>query len=315
MKTIVTGAAGFIPSHLVDRLLADGHEVIGIDSMVTGFDDNIADALKNPKFEIIKKDLKQCEKSKFEGVDMIFHMAAYPIRMKKLYDYKTYYKQTEGGALAALEIARRNDIKLFVLPASTTLYGQAKQVPTPEEFIGPDSSFYGTAKFNTERWAEAYSGLFGLDVLITRFGRIQGPRSRNGAAWELVKKIEKNPKRLQVLGNGQQTRSFVHVKDCVEGMMVSMRNRKGKVDRFNIANDDTATIKDMVDILLEEANLTGKTKVAYQDEPVGWKGDNVIVFPDISKLKSCGWRPTMNSKETLRDCIRWTLKEVRAGSR
>lgn len=313
LKIIVTGGAGFIGSHLVDRLLADGHEVICIDNLISGCTPNIIEAQKNPKFSMIKADLKDCENKKFEGTDVIFHMAAYPIRQDKLFEYKIYLEQTEGGTLAALEIARKNDIPLFVMPASTTLYGQAKVVPTPEDFVGPDSSFYGTAKYNSERWTEAYAGLFGTNILIDRFGRILGPRSRNGSVWELIQRLLKNPKELHVLGNGTQVRSYLHVSDCVEGMLVSLRNRKGNVDRFNIANSDTATVKDMIKIILEESK-SDKTKVIYADEPVGWKGDNAIVFPDVAKLEACGWKPTKTSKETIRDCVRWTLSELKKTS-
>ena len=310
MKVIVTGGAGFIGSHLVDRLLADGHEVVCIDSLVSGCESNIVGAKKSPKFSMINADLKSCENRKFEGVDIVFHMAAYPIRQDRLFDYKTYLEQTEGGTLSALEIARKNDIPLFVMPGTTGLYGQAKVVPTPESFVGPDPSFYGTSKYNSERWCEAYSGLFGLNVLIDRFGRILGPRSRNGSVWELIHRLLDNPKELRVLGNGTQVRSYVHVKDCVEGMMVSLKNRGGSVDRFNIANDDTATVKDMIKIILEEYG-PNSTKVVYAKEPVGWKGDPAMAFPDAAKLESCGWKPTKTSKEAIRDCVRWTLSELK----
>ena len=262
LRILVTGGAGFIGSHLVDRLLADGHDVGCIDNLISGCAPNIIEAQKNPRFSMIKADLKDCENRKLEGIDVIFHMAAYPIRRDKLFDYKIYLEQTEGGTLAALEIARKNDIPLFVMPASTTLYGQAKVVPTPEDFIGPDPSFYGTAKYNSERWTEAYSGLFGINILIDRFGRILGPRSRNGSVWELVQRLLENPKELHVLGNGTQVRSYLHVSDCVEGMMVSLKNRKGNVDRFNIANNDTATVKDMIKIIIEESKFDN-TKVVY----------------------------------------------------
>ena len=313
MRVIVTGGAGFVGSHLVDRLLADGNEVICIDNLISGCAPNLIEAQKNPKFSLIRGDLKDFENKKFEGINVVFHMAAYPIRQDKLFDYKTYLDQTEGGTLAALEIARKNDIPLFAMAATTSLYGQAKVVPTPEDFVGPDPSFYGTSKYNSERWTAAYAGLFGINILIDRFGRILGPRSRNGSVWELVQRLLANPKELHVLGNGTQVRSYLHVSDCVEGMMVSLRNRKGNIDRFNIANTDTATVKDMVNIILEESG-SNNTKVVYSDEPFGWKGDPSLVFPDIAKLEACGWKPTKTSKETIRDCVRWTLSELKKTS-
>ena len=235
-------------------------------------------------------------------------MAAYPIRIDKLFDYKIYLTQTEGGTLSALEIARKNQIPLFVMPASTTLYGRAPTVPTKEDFIGPDMSFYGTAKFNSERWCEAYAGLFGLNVLIARFGRILGPRSRNGSVWELVNKLHANTNVLEVLGNGEQRRSFLHVQDCIEGMLTAMKHRQGLVDRFNIANTDTASVKEMVEIIMQESGVF--PKVNYGADSVGWRGDNEMVFPDAAKLRSFGWEPKRDSKETIRDCVRWTIREV-----
>jgi UDP-glucose 4-epimerase len=302
-RALVTGGAGFIGSHLVDRLQKDGYDVLVIDNSISGEFNNI-----KANTRIIRSDLSKCENESFPDFDILFHIAAYPIRRDKLFDYKIYLEQTEGGTLAALEIARKNDIPLFVMPASTTIYGQAKIIPTPEDFIGPDMSFYGTSKFNSERWCEAYAGLFGISVLITRFGRILGPRARNGSVWELINRLKGNPDKLEVLGDGTQTRSFLHVEDCIEGMMTSLKNRKGIVDRFNIANNDTATVKDMVEIILEETRL--HPRVSYGIEPIGWKGDNELVFPDVSKLRSFGWRPKRNSKETIRECVQWTLKEV-----
>lgn len=302
LRVLVTGGAGFIGSHLVDRLLNDGHEVLVIDNGISG-QWNLGARVK-----ALRASVTQCEDESFKGFDVLFHMAAYPIRRDHLFDYGIYLEQTEGGTLSALEIANRNGIPLFVMPGSTTIYGKAKVVPTPEDFIGPDMSFYGTSKFNSERWCEAYAGLFGTNVLITRFGRILGPRSRNGSVWELVNKLKANPGLLEVLGDGSQRRSFLHVDDCVEGMMVAMKNRKDAVERFNIGNEDTASVKDMVRIILEESGL--RPNIVYGKEPVGWKGDNEIVFPDISKLRSLGWKPGRNSEETIRDCVQWTMREV-----
>lgn len=302
-RALVTGGAGFVGSHLVDRLQKDGYDVVVIDNGISGEYRNL-----KPGSSVIQSDLAKCENEKFPDFDVLFHMAAYPIRRDKLFDYKIYLEQTEGGTLAALEIARKNSIPLFVMPASTTIYGQSKIVPTPEDFIGPDMSFYGTSKFNSERWCEAYAGLFGINVLITRFGRILGPRSRNGSVWELIGRLKDNPTVLEVLGDGTQRRSFLHVGDCVNGIIVALENRKDSVDRFNIANDDTASVKDMVEIILEETKL--RPQLVYGKEPIGWKGDNEIVFPDASKLRSFGWEPKRDSKETIRDCVRWTFKEI-----
>ena len=302
-RAIVTGGAGFIGSHLVDKLQRDGYEVLVIDNGISGDFSNL-----DSNTRIIRSDLGKCENEKFQGFDVLFHMAAYPIRRDKLFDYRIYLEQTEGGTLSALEIARKNNISLFVMPASTTIYGQAKIIPTPEEFIGPDISFYGTSKFNSERWCEAYSGLFGMNVLITRFGRILGSRSRNGSVWELVSRLKENPEILEVLGNGTQRRSFLHVDDCVEGIMTALKHWKSGVERFNIANVDTASVKDMVDIILEESGL--HPRVVYGTEPIGWKGDNELVFPDISKLSLLGWKPRMDSAETVRNCVQWTIKQI-----
>ena len=304
MRCLVTGGSGFIGSHLVDRLQHDGHHVLVVDNYISGSHSNLGSSV-----DIIDRSIKDCEDMKFEDFDVLFHMAAYPIRPEKIYDPKIYFEQTEGGVISALEISRKNNIPLFVMAGTTSLYGHALVVPTPESYIGFDPGFYGTSKFNAERWCEAYHGLFGLEVLITRFGRILGSRSRNGAIWELVSRLKQNPNILKVLGNGNQTRSFVNVSDCVDGMIVALKNRAvGEVDRFNIANNDTATVKDMVESILKETSL--HPVVSYDTEPLGWKGDNELVFPDATKLRSFGWKPSMNSKETVQDCVRWTVSQL-----
>ena len=289
--------------------------MIIIDNLVTGSLQNIEGALKSSKVRFINSSIKECENLKFEGIDALFHMAAYPIRLDKLFDYQIYLEQTEGGALSALEIARKNDIPLFVLPGTTTMYGRADKIPTPEEFVGPDSSLYGTSKYNSERWAEAYSGLFGIRVVIDRFGRILGPRSRNGAIWELVNKLKNNPSMLHVLGDGTQRRSFLDVKDCIDGMMTSIRSRNSPVEKFNIGNEDTASVKDIVEVILAVAKAKlgksySETKVRYGIEPYGWKGDNSLVFPDCTKLRALGWKPTKSSIATIKGCVEWTFDEV-----
>lgn len=307
MKALVTGGLGFIGSHLVDRLVSDGWEVTVIDSAISGDPMNLSAATLS-RTRVITRSISACRSRPFRGYDALFHMAAYPIRRDRLFDYRIYFEQTEGGTLAALEIARKNAIPLFVMPASTTLYGSAKHlgtVPTSESFVGPDISFYGTSKFNSERWCEAYSGLFDMDVLITRFGRILGPRSRNGSVWELARRLLAYPEHLDVLGDGTASRSFLHVSDCVAGIMTAMTACNKGVDRFNVANNDTATVRELVEILVQESGLN--PTVTYGEDKVGWKGDNEMVFPDSSKLRQHGWAPRLDSRETIRDCVRWTL--------
>lgn len=311
MKILVTGGAGFIGSHLVDKLQQD-HEVTIIDNGVSGLYPNLFTFEYSHPVEIIRNDLSDCEHKTFKNFDVLFHLAAFPIRMNALFDYYHYFNYTERGTLSALEIARKNQIPTFVMAGSTSLYGRAfetGQTPTPETFIGSDPSFYGTSKFNSERWCEAYSGMFDMSVIITRFGRVLGPRCRNGSVWELVNRLKKNPKILEVLGDGYQCRSFVHVSDIVEGMLVALKNfNPHGVERFNIATSDVATVRDMIKIILEETGLN--PEIHYDSSPIGWKGDNEIVQPDISKLRSFGWQPKFNSLETLRDCVHWTVKEV-----
>jgi len=311
LKILVTGGAGFIGSHLVDWLLSEGHEVIVIDSLITGFIKNLP--LNNPDLTFIEAKIDRVLELP-KNVRICFHVAAYPIRLDALFNAGLYLDQTEGGVIEALELCKRNEIPKFVLPASTTLYGSARfmgLVPTQENFVGPDPSFYGTAKYNSERWASAYQGIGAIhDVTICRFGRILGERSRNGAIWDLCKKLKANPDRLEVLGNGKQTRAFTYVKDCVSGMITAMNyipKNKG-IEVFNIASDDTATVTDMVNIILEETRL--RPDVIYGEEPIGWVGDNEMVFPDNSKLKMCGWKPTTNARQAIRKCVRWTWQEL-----
>jgi len=320
MRTVVTGGAGFIGSWLVDRLIKEGHEVIVVDNFSSGRVENLNKHLSNPRFKIIKADLKNLSDWSFmKNVEVVFHLAANPeVRVSSI-NPRVHFEENVLATFNVLEASRLYDVPYFVFTSSSTVYGEAKVMPTPEDYHPLEPiSVYGASKLACENFIITYSKLYGIKGVIYRLANIIGGRSTHGVIWDFIHKLKKNPYCLEILGDGTQQKSYLHVSDCVEAMLYLFNKVKDLIkdyEVFNIGNDDWVRVIEIADIVVEEMGLKD---VKYTFKPMtpdgrGWPGDVKLMLLDISKAKKYGWRPKLSSKKAIRRAAREILEYLSKG--
>ena len=311
MKYFVTGGAGFIGSFVVDRLAKKNYVTV-YDNLSTGKEEFVAHHLKENYFKLVKADLLDFEdvlrEMKFH--DSVWHIAANPDIRKGTESTRVDLEQNTLATYNTLEAARRNDIKTFVFSSTSTVYGRAKVVPTPED-AGPclPISLYGASKLACEGLVSAYAELYGIKAFIYRFANIVGHRSTHGILFDLVEKLNKDQRTLEVLGDGKQRKSYLLVEECVDAMVYGFKHAKDRVNYFNLGSEDQILVSKIVDILLEEAKLKGKTRIKYTGGESGWKGDVPKFLLSTKKMAKLGWKAKHTSEEAVREAAKIVVRE------
>lgn len=311
MKALVTGGAGFIASHMIDRLLNDGYTVTSLDNMSVGTLKNIEHLKNNKKFKHKicdlrnKKDVIKATK----GYDIIFHFAAFANIRKSLTHHYFDFENNLITTINILEAMLKNEIKDMVFSSTSSVYGNAQILPTPETYHPIQTSLYGASKISSEAFAEAYTNLSDIKFYSFRFSNVIGPRCRRGVIWDFVHKLKLNPKKLDILGNGKQSKEYIHVKDCIDGIMLGYKKSRGKVNIFNIGTEDNMTVDEIADVVIKEMKLKN-VKRTYTGTESGWIGDNSIVQLDLAKIKGLGWKQTVPSEMAVAETTRWTLNSL-----
>jgi nucleoside-diphosphate-sugar epimerase len=197
---------------------------------------------------------------------------------------------------------------------SSAIYGEAAIVPTPEEYIGIQTSLYGAAKLACEAYLQAYSEFAPIKSWSFRFGTVLGERCRRGAIWDFEHKLRKNPRELEILGNGKQRKDYLYVKDCVDGIILGYEKSSNKVNIFNLGLQEQTSVDELADIVIQEMGLSN-VKKKYTGGVRGWIGDNPVVYLSIKKIQELGWKPKMSPVDAIRLTAKWTLNEVRGNKR
>jgi UDP-glucose 4-epimerase len=299
---LVTGGAGFIGSHVVDNLLSKGLEVKVLDNLCSGSISFISKHLDNKKFRLLNKDLSDPDgiKEALQDVKTVLHLAAYPeVRTGFDNPQVPYYNNTRN-TFNLLEQVRKSSVETFLFASSSTVYGEPEKIPTPENY-GPliPISSYGASKIAGEALLSSYSYTYGINGLIFRLANVVGPRSTHGVIWDLIKKLQNNNARLEILGNGLQSKSYIHVSDCIECFLFCfMAQQQKKIEIFNLGTDDTLDVISIAKIICNTMNLRNVelvTQGSALNDGGGWKGDIKHMHLDISKLKRLGWKPKFSS--------------------
>lgn len=314
-RVIVTGGAGFIGSHIVDSLMSRNLEVIVIDNFSSGSLDNIKQHIDKKSFKLVKADLKHKGQwiEEFKDADIVFHYAANPeVRVSSI-NPRIHFEENLVTTFNVLEASRINDVKLHVFASTSTVYGDAKKFPTPENYYPLEPiSIYGSVKLGAEYLYITYSKLYGFRSLILRYANIIGPRSTHGVIIDFINKLKKNSQELEILGDGTQRKSYLHVEDAVDATLHLLNyfiSTSEEYDIFNVGNDDWISVVEIANIIVEELGLKN---VRYRYKPAtpdgrGWLGDVKLMLLDISKLKSTGWKPKLSSREAVRKTVRQIL--------
>jgi len=309
MKYFITGGAGFIGSHIVDRLISIGNSVVVYDNFSTGQKKFIEAHLKNPKFRFIKGDilnLRALAKA-MKGSDFVFHLAANADVRGGIKDTYVDLEENTIGTRNVLEAMRINKIKKIAFSSSAVVYGEPKIFPTPENSELIQTSLYGASKLAGEALIEAYCNYYRMQAWIFRFVSWVGERYTHGVVFDFVKKLRKNPKELKILGDGKQKKSYLYVKDGVEGIFFGINHFNERVNIFNLGHKDYMDVKKLSDIVISEMGLKN-VKKRFTGGKRGWIGDSPFVHLDIGKLEKAGWKPKVSIEEGIRRTARYLLE-------
>ncbi|MHB8585910.1 MAG: NAD-dependent epimerase/dehydratase family protein [Thermoplasmatota archaeon] len=319
-RCLVTGGAGFIGSHLVDGLLAHGAEVTVLDNFSTGTRAFLAPALKNPKARLVEGDVLAADdiRAAVKGQDIIFHASADPEVRFAGDRTDEHLRQNVMATHRVLEAMRFSEPRRIVFTSTSTVYGDANVVPTPEGY-GPCEpiSVYGAAKLASESLISSYCGTFDFQGVSLRFANIVGPRSNHGVTFDFHRKLMHDGRKLEILGDGKQNKSYCHVADTVSGIMAAeVASRGRRYDVFNVGSEDMIDVTTIAGLVCEEMGLRS-TRFEYTggvDGGRGWKGDVKVMRLAVDKLKATGWRPKHGSAAAIRDTARSLVQSHQASS-
>jgi UDP-glucose 4-epimerase len=311
-KVLVTGCAGFIGSHMVDALLARGCDVVGVDNLTAGKMEFMHDALTSGRFEFHKLDLLGQElEGRMAGVDVVYHFAANPDVRQGPNNTRVHMEQNIEATYLVLEAMRRASVRSICFPSTSTIYGEPDQIPT-EEGYGPliPISIYGASKLACEALICSYAHTFDMEAAIYRFANVVGSRSTHNVLHDFIRKLREDHTRLEILGAAPGTnKSYVHVSDCTEAMIVGAERSKEQVAIYNIGSTDRLNVEGIADTVVREMGFPG---VRYDwtggvRGGRGWIGDVKEMLLDIKKLQALGWSPRMNSAQSIDRAVKEIL--------
>ncbi len=304
MTILVTGGAGFIGSYVVDKFIDKGEEVIVIDNLSSGVN------YLNKNAHFYKVDLTNKEKIKdvfkHYKFEEVWHIAANPDVRIGSKDPDKIYKNNILATYNLLEVMREEKVSRIIFTSTSTVYGEAKVIPTPEDYPTVPISIYGASKLACEALISSYCHTFDMNAWIYRFANVIGKRSNHGVIYDFIVKLKNNPNELEILGNGEQNKSYIYISDCIDAMFFGLKVDEG-VNIFNIGSEDQIKVKRIAEIVCEEMGLSPKFKFTGGER--GWKGDVPVMLLSIEKLKSIGWKPKYNSEKAVRLATRDLLED------
>jgi UDP-glucose 4-epimerase len=316
VKAFVTGAAGFIGSNLVDRLLADGHEVTGFDNFSTGYTEFLEKALRCPQFRLIQGDLLDfgALASAIAGSDFVFHLAANAdVRFGPDHPRRDL-EQNTIATWNVLETMRAAGARKIAFASTGSVYGEPEVFPTPETAPFPvQTSLYAASKLAAEGMISAYSAAYGLQAWVFRFVSILGERYTHGHVYDFYKQLLEHPDRLNVLGDGHQRKSYLYVQDCVNAILTAIQASSAPVNFLNLGTDEYCEVNDSIRWISERLGVS--PAIDYAGGQRGWVGDSPFIFLDCSRVRALGWRPRLTIREGIIRTLdfleqnRWVLEK------
>lgn len=309
MASLVTGGAGFIGSYLVDFLMERGEEVHVLDNLSSGVFSNLDMWSEHVNFAFCKGDLRDGSdiRKALEGCETVYHLAANPeVRISKA-SPQDHFNQNVLATYNLLEAIRvSGDVESLIFTSTSTVYGEPSVIPTPETY-GPMKpiSHYGAAKLASEALISSYASMYGFRCLLFRLANVIGGRSNHGVIYDFVQKLRADPRKLEVLGDGSQSKSYLHVSDCVNGIIKCSENSHDNYVIINMGSEDRVDVLSIANIVIEAMNLSN-VELSFTggvDGGRGWHGDVKIMQLDIGKAKSIGWKPLLNSYEAVKETL------------
>lgn len=311
MNILVAGGAGFIGSHLIDSLLAEGHKVICADKLIMG-KQNIEHLEGNKNFKFYEVELADQEKVDQifaeENIDVVYHLAANSDIQKGGKEPNIDFNDTLLTTRALLEGMRKADVKKMFFASTSAVYGEMLDIELTETTGGlMPVSYYGGAKLASEALISSYVSMCDMSAVVFRFPNVIGPRLTHGAVFDFIRKLRKNPAELEILGNGTQCKPYIYVFDLVDAILkLTQEFETGEVV-YNISVTSAGTtVTHIAEIVVDELGLEN-VKFTYTGGDRGWKGDVPRFSYDISKVLSTGWMPKYTSDEAVRQTVKDTI--------
>jgi len=311
-RIFVTGAAGFIGSTLVDRLLADGIAVTGWDNFSTGQERFLAEAEKAPSFRLVRGDNLDLPAltAAMKGADFVFHLAANADIKDGWNHPKKDLEQNTIATFNVLEAMRANGVRRIAFSSTGSVYGEATQIPTPEDAPFPvQTSLYAASKVAGEALLSSYAEGGQLDeAYIFRFVSILGERYTHGHVFDFYKQLIEHPDRLRVLGDGKQRKSYLYVQDCIDAMLHVARTHTARDARhhtqiYNLGTPEYVQVNDSIGFICQALGL--RPRLEYTGGDRGWIGDNPFIFLDTKKIHATGWKPKLTIEQGIVKTLRW----------
>jgi UDP-glucose 4-epimerase len=310
-QAFVTGAAGFIGSNLVDRLLSMGIKVVGWDNFSTGQEQFLASAKKNPLFSLKFGDNLDLPSliTGMAGCDIVFHLAANADVRFGIHHPRKDLEQNTIATFQVLEAARLNEIKKIVFSSTGSVYGESEIIPTPENAPFPlQTSLYGASKVAGEALIQAFGEGFGMQAYIFRFVSIVGERYTHGHIFDFYKQLSTNPEQLTILGDGTQKKSYLYIHDCIDAILHTIELSKTKsathhTQIYNLGTPEFIQVNDSVNIICKA--LAINPKLIHTGGKRGWVGDNPFIFLDTKKINLTGWKPKLTIEQGIIKTLDW----------
>lgn len=313
-STLITGGAGFIGSYLTETLAKNGFDVTALDNLSTGKLSNLVNCENLRNFKFLNKDLGNLKETNFlNDIETVFHFAADPEVRTSYQRPEDSFKQNIRNTFLLLQKIRKSNIKKIVFASSSSIYGDAKILPTPENY-GPllPISAYGASKLACEAMVSSFCYNYGINGIIIRPANIIGARGRHGLIWDLVHKLKKDKTKLEVLGDGKQIKSFIHISDGITGIFQAVKGSKQRVEIFNLGSVDSIEIIKVAKLVRRNMKLDSIKIVTSGgvDGGRGWKGDIKKAHLDVKKLRKLGWKSKLTSLQAANLTSKEIIKEV-----
>lgn len=311
MNILVTGGAGFIASHLIDRLLNEGHTVVAYDNLSLGRESNIAHHFDDAAFTFVKGDILDTdlldsvfEKNKF---DFVFHLAANSDIARSHADPTVDLNMTYMTTFRVVDAMRRFGVKKLMFASTSAIYGDAHGEEVKENF-GPlfPTSHYGACKLASEGIIASFCENYGIQAFITRFPNVCGERTTHGILHDFVMKLKKNPAELEVLGNGQQAKPYLYVKDLVDAILFVICHTDDKINFFNLGVEGNTPVWKIAEMVIK--SMTLDAKIRYTGGERGWVGDVPKFRYNLDKIHALGWKASLSSDEAVQKAIDYILE-------
>ena len=309
MKALVTGGAGFIGSHLVDRLLAGGHQATVYDNLSTGRRRFLEGAAAQAGFRLVEGDLLDAAAlaAAVAGHDQVFHLAANADVRFGTEHPRRDLEQNTIGTWNVLEAMRANGVRRIAFTSTGSAYGEPTVFPTPETCPFPEqTSLYGASKAAAEGLLSAYCHGFGFEARVFRLVSALGERYQHGHVLDFMRKLRQDPSEIEVLGDGKQRKSYLYVKDVVEAMLTGVERAEGAFVALNIGHEQHCMVDDSLGWITERLGLSPRRR--YTGGARGWIGDSPFIHLDASRMRALGWSPTL----TIREAVLRTVDDIQA---